>query len=111
MRLLIRFKQLREGAFEHVFAGVFIEFGDGRYLRERATSLFECVCNNTGSVPLPDARTRIDSIESKILPHPALSEQPRLLFTERGKLVVVFLEKGSLRVANEEKAAHGVIGC
>src|SRR5262249_15663931 len=60
-----------------------------------------------GGPDLPDPRAGQDLVKSDVMLGPEGAQNSGLLFTKRGKLVIVAFKKRSLAVAHKDQYAHG----
>src|SRR5260370_651814 len=104
--LLVAFDQPREPLLQHCFGLVFVELWDLHRLGKRDAGIAIDGGHNLCSLLVPDRWPRADAIEQYFLSRPVLPQSAGLRFPDRGKLVVILLEKGRLCMPNQKKAAH-----
>ena len=107
---MIFFKQLGETGAEYFFRMIFVEPWKRLRFREIQAGFLEGGTHEFHRVFLSCAWTDADAVENDFALRPVFAEEARLGFAERGQFVVVGLEEGRLRVANEIENAHGQVG-
>src|ERR1700692_1946124 len=104
--LAVALDQPRQPLLHNRFGLIFIELWALHRLGKRDACIAIDGGHNLCSLLVPDTRPRADAIEKYFLSRPVLPQSAGLCFPDRGKLVVILLEKGSLCMPNQKNAAH-----
>ncbi len=102
----VSFEQFGQTLFQNCFSVILIELWEDPKRRKWDTFVSVHLANQFGCVLLPHTRTGTCPFKNNAAHRQVFPKKPCLVFSERGQLVIVGLEEGSLRVANEEKLSH-----
>jgi len=102
----VSFEQFGHALFQNRFSVILIEFREDPKRRKRDTLVSVHLANQFGCVLLPHTRTGTCPFKNNAAHRQVFPKKSCLVLPERGQLVIVGLEEGSLRVANEEKLSH-----
>ena len=102
----VSFEQFGQALFQDRFSVILIELREDPKRRKRGAFVSVHLANQFGCVLLPHTRTGTCLFKNNAAHRQVFPKTPCLVLPERGQLVIVGLEEGSLRVANEEKLSH-----